>query len=82
MILKEEQNYKINRLRVIHLYKHDFNFLLGLKWRSLIHQSLQDHTIKDSQFGGLPGKDAITPTVIDTIRTIGTGLSFVTGVKI
>lgn len=31
MILKEEGNTKINRLRVIHLYEADYNLLLGVK---------------------------------------------------
>ena len=33
MILKEEGNFKIHRLRVIHLYEQDYNLLLALKWR-------------------------------------------------
>ena len=36
MILKEEGNLKIHRLRVIHLYEADLNFILGLKWKEAI----------------------------------------------
>jgi hypothetical protein len=36
MILKEPNIHKIHRPCVIHLYKHDYNLLLGLKWRALI----------------------------------------------
>jgi hypothetical protein len=68
MILKEENNFKIHRLRVIHLYEHDFNLILGVKWRQLIHNGLQEHTINSSQFGGLPGRDAITPTMIEELQ--------------
>ena len=38
MILKEENNTKIHRLRVIHLYEADYNLLLGVKWRQLMHR--------------------------------------------
>ena len=37
MILKEENNFKIHRLRVVHFYEADLNFLLGLKWKEVIH---------------------------------------------
>ena len=32
MLLKEPGNYQINRLRVIHNYKHDYNLILTLIW--------------------------------------------------
>jgi hypothetical protein len=68
MILKEPDNIKIHRLRVMHLYEHDFNMILGIKWRQLIQQGLRESTINSSQFGGLPGKDAISPTVIEELQ--------------
>ena len=37
MILKKPGNHKIHHLQVIHLYQHDYNLLLAVKWRSLIH---------------------------------------------
>ena len=33
MIFKESGNYKIHRLRVIHIYEADFNLLLAIKWQ-------------------------------------------------
>ena len=36
MIEKEPGNSKVHRLRVIHIYEADYNFLLQAKWRSLI----------------------------------------------
>jgi hypothetical protein len=41
MILKEQNNHKIHRLRIIHLYEHDYFLLLGLKWR-YTHANLAD----------------------------------------
>jgi hypothetical protein len=44
MTLKEQNNNKIHRLRVIHLYEHDYNLLLGFKWRTLITHNLPLNT--------------------------------------
>ena len=35
--VKQPGNHKIHRLRVIHLYEHDYNLLLAVEWCSLIH---------------------------------------------
>jgi hypothetical protein len=57
MILKEPNNHKIHRLRVIHLYEHDYNLILGLKWSSLIQYNLPLNHLHPCQFGGLPGHE-------------------------
>ena len=44
MILKQPGNHKIHCLRVIHLYEHDYNLLLAVKWRSLVQHCI--HTRK------------------------------------
>ena len=64
MILKQPGNHKIHRLHVIHLYEHDYNLLLAVKWCSLIHHCVHTKTFNPGQYRGLPGHDAITPTVI------------------
>ncbi len=56
MLLKEPNNPRIHRLHVIHLYEADFNLLLGVKWRNIIHHSLDNDTLHPSQYGGLPGQ--------------------------
>jgi hypothetical protein len=33
MILKEVNNHKIHRLRVLHLFEADCNLFLGVKWQ-------------------------------------------------
>ena len=55
MILKEPSNYKIHRLRVIHIYEHDYNLILATKWRELIQKCTLNKTINDNQYGGVPG---------------------------
>jgi len=68
MILKEAGNYKIHRLRVIHLYEFDYNLVLSVKWRKLIQNSLHAGNLNKGQFGGVPGGDATVPTFIEEMQ--------------
>ena len=68
MILKQPGNHKIHRLHIIHLYEHDYNLLLAVKWCSLIHHCLHTKTFNPGQYGGLPGYDAITPIIIEEFQ--------------
>ena len=64
VILKQPGNHKIHRLQVIHLYEHDYNMLLAVEWHSLIHRCVNTKKFNPGQYGGLPGHDAISPTII------------------
>ena len=68
MILKEENNFKIHRLRVIYLYEADLNFLLGLKWNEAIHVASEHDTVHRGQFGGGPDRDPTTITLLEELR--------------
>lgn len=68
MILKELNNYKIHRLRVIHIYEHDYNLVLGIKWRELIHTCCCNNLLNKFQYGGVPGRDAIFRTIIEELQ--------------
>ena len=68
MILKEPSNIKIHRLRVIHLYEQDYNLLLAVKWRKLIQHGAQHQLLHASQFGAVPGRDAVIPTMIEEFQ--------------
>jgi hypothetical protein len=68
MIFKEPGNTKIHRLRVIHLYEADLNLILGVKWRALTHHGIDNHLFSPWQFGGLPGRDALTPVFLEDIQ--------------
>ena len=68
MIRKDADSSRIHRLRVIHLYEADFNLLLGVKWRSLIHHCLDNSLLNPGQFGGLPGRDALTPVLLEELQ--------------
>ena len=39
MLFKEENNIKIHRTRVIHIYEADYNLAIGMQWRSALYQS-------------------------------------------
>ncbi len=68
MLLKEPNNPRIHRLRVIHLYEADFNLLLGVKWRNIIHHSLDQDSLHPSQYGGLPGRESLIPVFIEEMQ--------------
>ena len=68
MIRKDPDSSKVHRLRVIHLYEADLNLLLGVKWRSLVHHCTDNHLLNPGQFGGLPGKDAMTPILLEELQ--------------
>ena len=67
MILKEENNFKIHRLQVIHLYEADLNFLLGLKWKEAINLASKNDTVHRGKFGGQPSRDATTITLLEEL---------------
>ena len=41
MIYKEKGHQKVHRLRVIHIYESDLNFLLDLKWKAGLHHGMK-----------------------------------------
>ena len=53
---------------MIHLYEADFHLLLGVKWRGIIHHSLENNTINPTQYGGLPGRDSLVPGFIEEMQ--------------
>ena len=68
MILKEPNNLRIHRLRVIHLYEQDYNLVLAIKWRQLIQLGTNQRTLHPMQFGGVPGRDAVIPTLCEELQ--------------
>jgi hypothetical protein len=68
MLLKEPNNPRIHRLKVIHLYEANFNLLLRVKWRNIIHHSLEQETLHPSQYGGLPGRISLVPVFIEEMQ--------------
>ena len=59
MLEKDPGVPKIHRLRVIHLYEYDFNLILCVKWRQLLHHASVNHLINPHCYGSQPGKCAL-----------------------
>ncbi len=68
MILKEPGNTKIHRLRVIHIYEADYNLLLGVKWRQLLHRAEDKGLINDGCYGSRPGREARTVVFLEIMQ--------------
>lgn len=68
MIFKETGNYKIHRLRVIHIYEADFNLVLAVKWRQLLRHADERELINEGQYGGRPGCEAQSLTLLEELK--------------
>jgi hypothetical protein len=68
MIQKEPGNSKVHRLRVIHIYEADYNFLLQAKWRELLQHAEQHKLLHPGQYGSRSGRDAHIPAFIEEIK--------------
>jgi hypothetical protein len=68
MIFKDAGNYKIHRLRVIHIYEADFNLLLAVRWRELLHAADAAGILNEGQFGGRPGCEAQSLTLLEELK--------------
>ena len=68
MIFKDPGNYKIHRLRIIHLYEADFNLLLAVKWRQLLRAADENGTINPGQYGGRPGCEAQSLPLLEELK--------------
>jgi hypothetical protein len=69
MVLKSSGDYRIHRLRIIHIYEAYFNFIMGIKWRQLLHHADQRQLIHGGQYGDRPGREANTLRFIEELKT-------------
>ena len=68
MIFKDTGVYQIHRLRVIHIYEADFNLLLAVKWRELLHSADRAGIVNKGQYGGRPGHEAQSLALMEELR--------------
>ena len=68
MILKEPGNVKIHRLQVLHIYEADYNGILAIKYRQLMHHTIDHSLLHRNQFGSIPGRESITPVLITEMQ--------------
>ena len=65
LIEKDPGQPKINRLRIIHLFEADYNFVLILMWGSrLVHRADKLNLLHDSQFGSVPRRTTMDPIMM------------------
>jgi hypothetical protein len=58
MIQKELGDSKLHQLRVIHIYEADYNLILGLKWRELMHAAEDESLLNKGQYGSRPNSSS------------------------
>ena len=58
MLKKDKGVPKIHRLRVIHLFKADYNLILRVKWREALHHASSKGYLNKGCYGSQPGKEA------------------------
>ena len=68
MIEKEPGNPKLHRFCVIHLYELDYNTLLGIKMRQLIHHCEDQQSIHPGTNGSRADWQASNPTMIEFLQ--------------
>ena len=69
MIEKDPGSPKINRLRVIHLYKCDLNLFIGLYFRKLSQHLEDNKLLNPGTYGGCSNRQAIDPVIINVTQT-------------
>jgi hypothetical protein len=67
MILKDPGEFKIHRLRVIHIYEADYNLILGIKWQALIHSAADKKQLNDGQYGR-PNRSPLEPVFFEKMQ--------------
>jgi hypothetical protein len=68
MILKEANNHRIHRLRVLHLFEADYNLILGVKWRQLMRHAENHHTLNEGQYGSISGREASGLHLLEVLK--------------
>ena len=70
LIEKDAGRPNINRLRIVHLFEADYNFVLKLQWgHRLIRRADKLGLLNDGQYGSRPGRTAIEPVMLLQLTT-------------
>lgn len=68
MLEKDPGDPKIHRLRVINIYEADYNLLLSIQWRNLMHLAEDHHLLNEGQYGSRPHRNAHDPVFIEEMQ--------------
>jgi hypothetical protein len=69
------KKYQVHQLRVIHLYEADYNLVLALHARKVVHHAEDNHLLNDSLYGTRPGRTAHDPVGLEEFVSEITRLS-------
>ena len=69
MIPKEHNNFKLHRLRVIHLYEADLTALFSIWLKRMMLSSERSKTINPGSYGARPGRTSTDPPFITLMQT-------------
>ena len=70
MIFKEPAgDFRIHRLRVLHIYEADLNLIMAVKWRDLLKAADSRGTVNINQHGARPGCEAASLALCEEFRT-------------
>ena len=68
MIEKEPGNPSLHRLRVIHLYENDYNAILGIKFREVVHKCNDNRQFNPGCYGSLANKQSLDPVYLEVMQ--------------
>ena len=68
MLEKDPGSPLLHRLRVIHLYEWDWNLLMGVKWRHLLHRACDQKLVNENCYGSMPGKECLDPVFVKELE--------------
>ena len=68
ILFKDDDNVRLHRTRVIHIYEADFNLALGIKRRVSMHQAEAFKVLNSGQFGSRPRRNATDPVFIEELQ--------------
>lgn len=68
ILRKSENDSRIHRTRVIHIFEADYNLMLGVKWRALLQRSEALNLLNTGQFGSRTSRNAHDPVMIEILQ--------------
>jgi hypothetical protein len=68
MIEKDPGNPQLHRLRVIHLYESDYNALLGIRMRQVVHNAEDKKLLNPGTYGSRTNRQALDPTFLEVLQ--------------
>lgn len=68
ILRKDPNDFRIHRLRVIHIFEADYNLFLAIKWRQLLQRAEMLTLINSGQFGSRPNRNAHDPVFMEVFQ--------------